>query len=72
MDEINKNPSKELADLLSRLPDPKDMTKSEIRNELTQLRMRLKALRAVPRSDWHGSLKTFYRRRSRIGALAHT
>ena len=44
---------KELDELLPRLPDPKMMTNSQKDKEKKQLRERLKALNATPRSDWH-------------------
>ena len=44
---------KELDNLLPRLPDPQTMTNSQKDREKKQLRERLKALNATPRSDWH-------------------
>ena len=44
---------KELAALLSRLPDPETLSRAQKDREKKQLRARLKALNAVPRSDWH-------------------
>lgn len=43
----------ELSALLSRLPDPVSLTNAQKDRERKQLRDRLKALNAVPRSDWH-------------------
>ena len=43
----------ELLALLPRLPDPNTLTQAQKARERKQLRDRLKALNAVPRSDWH-------------------
>ena len=43
----------ELAALLPRLPDPKTMSHGQKDRERKLFRDRLKALNAVPRSDWH-------------------
>ena len=42
-----------IASFFQSLPDPQDMSSYEREQERVQLLDRLKALRAVPRSDWH-------------------
>ena len=43
----------ELFELLPRLPNPEKLSNTQKEQERKQLRERLKALNAVPRSDWH-------------------
>ena len=47
----------ELTALVPHLPNPKEMTNAQKEKEKAILRERLKALNAVPRSDWHESFE---------------
>ena len=48
-----ENALNQLSDLLTRLPDPKALSAGQKERERKLLRNRLKAINAVPRSDWH-------------------